>query len=78
MTELNANKLMETVRHLPIDRMLIETDAPWVAPQMHKGKRCKPAHILHTFEKIASLRNMNPEDLSRQLWENTVSLLKIH
>ena len=77
VTFSNANKLLETVRLLPLDRILIETDAPWVAPEPHRGSRCEPAHILRTFEKIAALRGMDPEELSRCLWENTAALLHI-
>ena len=77
VTFSNANKLLDTVRQLPIDRLLIETDAPWVAPEVHRGNRCEPAHILHTFKRIAELRNMDAEDLSRQLWANTAELLQI-
>ncbi|MBQ8507978.1 MAG: TatD family hydrolase [Clostridia bacterium] len=77
VTYANANRLLETVQRIPINRLLIETDAPWVAPEPHRGGRCEPAYILHTFEKIAALRNMEPEELSRQLWENTAEILGI-
>ena len=77
VTFSNANKLLEAARMIPIDRLLIETDAPWVAPEPHRGERCEPAHILHTFERIAALRGMNPEELAEQIWNNTARLLNI-
>ena len=77
VTYTNANRLLETVRMIPIDRLLIEIDAPWVAPEPYRGSRCEPAYILKTFEKIAELRKMHPEELSRQLWKNTIELLEI-
>lgn len=77
VTFTNANRLLETVRLLPPDCLLIETDAPWVSPEPHRGGRCEPGYILHTFEKIAELRNMEAEALSEQLWQNTAELLNI-
>lgn len=77
VTFSNANRLPEAVRMIPADRLLIETDAPWVAPEPHRGTRCEPAHLLHTFEKIAEIRNADPESLSEQLWNNTAELLKL-
>lgn len=77
VTYSNANRLLEAVRLIPIDRLLIETDAPWVAPEPHRGSRCEPTHIIHTFEKIAALRGMEQEELAKQLWANTAELLRI-
>jgi len=77
VTFSNANRLLEAVEKIPIDRLLIETDAPWVAPEPHRGERCEPAHILHTLEKIAGIRCMDPEALSEQLWNNTAELLNL-
>ena len=71
VTYTNANKLLETVKQLPNDRILIETDAPWVAPEPHRGKHSEPGHIIHTFQKIAELRGEETETLAAQIWKNT-------
>ena len=73
VTYLNANKLLETVRSIPSDRLLIETDAPWVAPEPHRDRPSEPAHLLHTFEKVAQLRGEDPEALAEQIWNNAVA-----
>lgn len=71
----NANKLLETVRRLPADRLLIETDAPWVSPEPCRGMRCEPAFIVHSFRRIAELRGDDPEALAAAIWENSVRIL---
>ena len=71
VTYTNANKLLETVKQIPADRLLIETDAPWVAPEPLRGAHSEPSHIIHTFRRIAQLRGEAPEALAEQIWKNT-------
>lgn len=73
VTYTNANKLLETVKQIPVDRLLIETDAPWVAPEPLRGAHSEPGHIRHTFQRIAELRGEAPETLAEQIWGNTVA-----
>lgn len=70
VTYANANKLLDTARQVPADRLLVETDAPWVAPEPLRGAHSEPAHIIHTFRKIAVLRGEDPEMLAEQIWRN--------
>ena len=70
VTFKNAPKLSEVARNVPADRLLIETDCPYMAPVPLRGRRNEPAFITHTFEKVAELRASEPEALAEQLWEN--------
>ena len=77
VTFKNAPKLAEVARNTPADRLLIETDCPYMAPVPLRGRRNEPAYIVHTFEKVAELRVADPEALSEQLWENAHRALGI-
>jgi TatD DNase family protein len=70
VTFKNVPKLSEVARNVPADRLLIETDCPYMAPVPLRGRRNEPAFIAHTFEKVAELRAAEPEALDEQLWEN--------
>ena len=70
VTFKNAPKLAEVAQKTPPDRLLIETDCPYMAPVPLRGRRNEPAFIVHTFEKVAALRKATPEALAEQLWEN--------
>ena len=70
VTFKNAPKLSEVAQNTPADRLLIETDCPYMAPVPLRGRRNEPAFIVHTFGKVAELRNENPDSLAEQLWEN--------
>ncbi len=66
--------IREAARITPLDRMLIETDAPYLAPVPHRGKRNEPAFVAHTAKTIADVRGLPLEDLARQTTGNFVKL----
>jgi TatD DNase family protein len=77
VTFKNARKLKETVTAVPLDRLLLETDCPYMAPVPLRGRRNEPAFIVHTFQKLAALRGEAPEALAEQLWQNACAALRI-
>ena len=77
VTFKNAPKLAEVARNVPADRLLVETDCPYMAPVPLRGRRNEPAFIAHTFAKVAELRGEGPDKLSEQLWENTNRIMGI-
>jgi TatD DNase family protein len=70
VTFRNAVELREVARTIPLDRMLIETDSPFLAPVPHRGKRNEPAHVIHVADAIAELRATTAEAIGRAALEN--------
>ena len=69
-----AVDLQETVRALPLDRLLIETDAPYLAPVPHRGKRNEPAFVVHTGAAVAALKRVEMAELARATSDNFYNL----
>ncbi len=55
----NADRLREAARNVPLERLLVETDSPYLAPQPVRGKRCEPLHVTHTARCIAELKDVD-------------------
>ena len=70
VTFKNAKELQEFAREIPADRLLVETDSPFLAPVPHRGKRCEPAFVLDTARFVASLRGENVETLAENTSRN--------
>ncbi len=64
VTFKNARDLQETAAQLPLDRLLVETDSPFLAPVPHRGKPCEPAYVADTARFLASLRGESVEQLA--------------
>lgn len=63
VTFKNAKKPVEVVEYLPLDRLLLETDAPYMTPVPFRGQRCDSAHITYTAEKIAEIKGIDTQEL---------------
>lgn len=70
VTFKNAADLQATARWLPEDRMLVETDAPFLAPVPHRGQKCEPAFVADTARFVAELRGEDPEALGEATTAN--------
>ncbi len=68
--------LQEAARALPADRILVETDAPYLTPVPLRGKPNEPANVVHTAEFVAELRGSSYADFERQVEENARQLLR--
>ena len=77
VTFKNARKPVEVAEYLPPDRLLLETDAPYMTPVPYRGKRCDSAHIAYTAEKIAEVKGMAVQELIDICNENAKKLFTI-
>ena len=77
VTFKNAQLPKDIAVHVPIDRLLVETDAPYLTPHPYRGKRNEPAYVKLVAEKIAELRQISYEELARTTSENAKRLFKI-
>jgi TatD DNase family protein len=68
---------LELVRAIPADRLLVESDAPYLAPVPRRGKRNEPAWVTHTIERLAAVRGATPEDLAIRTAENAARLFEV-
>lgn len=77
VTFKNAKQPKEVAQHIPLDRLLVETDAPYLSPQPYRGKRNEPARVKLVAEQIAELRGISYEEVCKATTENAERLFKL-
>ena len=77
LTFKNARKAIETAQAIPIDRIVLETDCPYMAPVPHRGKRNDPGYLGHMAEKLAEIRGLSLEEIHQITFENGKRLYRI-
>lgn len=77
VTFKNAHAVQDVAAWAPADRVLVETDSPYLAPQPLRGKRCEPAFIVHTARRLAELRGIAFEDLCRTTTANALRRFRL-
>jgi len=70
LTYPKAQPLRDVAARMPLDRVLVETDAPWLAPAPHRGKRNEPAWVLRTAQVLAEMLGVNAEEISSATTKN--------
>jgi TatD DNase family protein len=78
VTFKNATILQEVAREIPLNSMVLETDGPFLSPHPFRGKRNEPSYLLYTAKKIAELREIDIEQVSRQTTANAENLFKLN
>ena len=76
VTFKNAVAIKEVARQVPLNRMLIETDSPYLAPIPYRGKTNQPSYVKHVAEEIAKLRGISFEEVATTTTENFFQLFK--
>jgi len=74
VTFKNSGELREIARDVPLERMLVETDAPFLAPVPHRGKRNEPAYVADTARLLAGVKGLSQAELARATTENALRL----
>jgi TatD DNase family protein len=77
VTYKNAFKVQDVASRIPLDRMLLETDAPFLAPVPERGKRNEPLFVTHTAQKVAHLRNIDTKEVAHRTSENAKRLFRL-
>ena len=71
VTYRNARNLHDTARDMPLERMLIESESPFMVPAAYRGKRNKPSYLLETAKFVAELRGLPVEEMAQILYTNS-------
>jgi len=74
LTFANAKTPVEVASKVPLDRLLVETDSPYLSPHPLRGKTNEPGHVLHVAEKLAEIRGMTLEEIAEQTTQNAFAL----
>ena len=77
LTFKNAEELREAARLTPLDRLLVETDSPYLAPVPYRGKRNEPAYVVETARRLAEIKGMGLEELAEATTRNVARLFGI-
>lgn len=70
LTFKKSEALRDIAREIPLDRLLVETDAPFLAPEPYRGKKCEPAYVVHTAETLAEVKGVSFADIARITTDN--------
>lgn len=77
VTFKTAKELQETVKAIPLEKLLIETDSPWLAPVPYRGKKNEPKHVVEVAKFIAQLKGISVEELAKHTTDNFYRLFSL-
>lgn len=73
LTFRNAGRTRDAAQAVPLDRILVETDCPYLAPEPHRGQRNEPAYVAHTLRRLAEVRGADPAEIERATDANALA-----
>jgi TatD DNase family protein len=73
----NAKTTQDVAQHIPLQRMMIETDAPFLAPQVYRGKTNEPSYVVEVAKKIAELKQISMEEVEKQTDQNAFDFFHV-
>ena len=77
LTFKNAKKLKEAVAYIPLDRIVLETDCPYLAPEPNRGKRNSSLNIPYVVKALAEIKGVEEEAVRKASWENAHKLYRL-
>ncbi|MGA3150403.1 MAG: TatD family hydrolase [Candidatus Saccharimonadales bacterium] len=77
MTYTKDNSWLEAAKQVPLERLVLETDAPFLTPKPYRGRRCEPKHTADTCRFLAELRQQDPEQIARASTKNAVEFFSL-
>lgn len=77
ITFKNAKEVQTIAKEIPLDRILVETDAPFLAPEPYRGQRNEPSYVKYVCQKIADLKGLSFGEVAKATYENTCKLFKL-
>jgi TatD DNase family protein len=77
VTYKNAKKLVRAVERIPMERIVLETDCPYLTPTPHRGERNYSGYLIHVIEKLAEIKGLTPEEVAAVTWENANRLYRL-
>ena len=78
ITFKNSKNATEAIALVPLDRILVETDSPYLAPEPKRGTRNDSSNLIYTLQKIADVKQMSVEEVAKITYENTKNIFKIN
>ena len=78
VTFKNARRLRELVRQLPLEKLLVETDCPYLTPHPHRGKRNEPAYVKLVAQEVARIKALSLEEVARVTSDNAQALFALN
>lgn len=77
ITFTKDQQLLDAVKNIPLDKILIETDSPYLTPEAHRGERNEPAYVVEVAKKIAEIKKIPLKDVETQTTQNAIDLFKL-
>lgn len=77
VTYKNARHTVEVAKYAPLDRILVETDSPYLTPEPHRGKRNEPTYVREIVKKLAEIKNLDFEDVAAQTMHNAETVFRL-
>ena len=77
LTFKKAPHLQQAARETPLNRLLVETDSPYLAPEPRRGRRNEPANVVYTLQKLAELRDLPVDEMAAITWQNACDIFRL-